>query len=468
MKGMAAGNRQLVQQKTIIGSGMWPGSPSPRKDMRILTAPIIFTNDDRNAIYSPGAVAFDGATIIEVGDKAKIARAYPDAEVVDLAGGIVTPGLVNLHHHLYSSFARGWNPDRTPKNFSEILRDVWWRLDEALSLDDIYYSALVGLCDSVRCGVTAVVDHHSSQKIIEGSLAAVARAFGDAGLRGSVCFELSDRHEEAFAPGLEESARAIESLAANELITSMVGLHASMTLTHASLEKVADLARRYSAGCHFHCAEDISDQEDAIKKYNQRVVERFAGYGILGEKSLAVHGVHLDQTEIKLLGVSRTSLAICPRSNQNNAVGAMRWWECAGVDIGFGTDGIDSDIIGEAKTALYAARHISGDPSFGFARICSMLLKGGPAVFEKITGAKIGSIAPGFPADMVHWNYDAPTPVTPENIGGHYIYGLSKCPADSAWIAGEKVLDEGRFAKLDYAETMARARELAGNLWARL
>ncbi len=130
----------------------------------------------------------------------------------------------------------------------------------------------------------------------------------------------------------------------------MVGMHASMTLSDESLTKNLDLATKDSgAGYHFHLAEDKSDQNDAIKKYGRRATERFARFDLLNEKSLAIHGIHLDMAEIELLSKQEANLVICPRSNQNNSVGFASWWKYDGLKIGLGTDGIGSDIISEAR-----------------------------------------------------------------------------------------------------------------------
>ncbi len=438
--------------------------------MQIISVPLIFTNDESNAVHQPGAVAIDNGIVVDVGKAADITTQYPDAQVEEFPSGVITPGMVNLHHHLYSSFARGWNLGRSPRNFQAILRDIWWRLDEALCLDDIYYSALIGLCDSVLCGVTSVVDHHSSQKTIIGSLDSIARAFDTVGLRGSVCFELSDRRGEmAFDEGLRETIAALERWPRGSgRLSAVVGAHASMTLSNTSLAKVAELARRFDAGSHFHLAEDVSDQVDSLSKHARRATQRFNDHGLLGEKTLAIHGVHLDPSEGSLLRETGTNLVVCPRSNQNNAVGSARWWEYKGISIGLGTDGLGSDVINEAKAALYISRHESGNPSTGFQQVYDILLKNNPTILEKVSGIRTGSIAKGHPADLVLWNYDPPTPFTSDNVGGHYLYGLSNCQADSVWVGGAKILDKGRFVNFDYSETMARARKLANELWARL
>jgi putative selenium metabolism protein SsnA len=438
--------------------------------MQIIGAPLIFTNDMRNSVIKQGAIACENSVVIEVGHQSELKAKYPDHEYKEYTHGLLTPGLINLHHHLYSSFARGWNPGRSPKDFPNILKDIWWRLDEALTPEDIYYSAIIGLCDSVKCGVTGVIDHHSSQTAISGSLSEIARAYETVGLRGSICFELSDRRgQAAFDAGIRETEASLDKwpYKASKL-SAMIGMHASMTLSESSLRKIAILVQQHNIGCHFHLAEDKSDQKDCFEKYGTRIAQRFRDAGILGSKSLAIHGIHLDKSEIEILKNSSTDLAICPRSNQNNGVGVARWWEYDGVSIGIGTDGIGSDVINDAKAALYIARHESGDPSLGFGETCNMLLKNNPAIFEKVTGIKCGILAPGYPADMVLWDYEPPTPVESDNIGGHYLYGLSGSQPNMVWIDGKPVYANGAFCNIDYPALMAHARELALKLWGRL
>jgi putative selenium metabolism protein SsnA len=439
----------------------------------IIAGPSIYTNDISGAFFNHGAILINDGIVVKVGPVEGIIRDNPSVSVEEVAGGLLTPGLVNLHHHLYSSFARGWAPRITPPtNFKEILERIWWHLDEGLLLDDIYYSALVGLCQSILSGVTSVVDHHSSQKTIAGSLDKIAAAFKLVGLRGSLCFELSNRcGEGAFQEGLNESIDALGRWpygGINDKLCAMVGLHASMTLSDDNLKEIADATKSYLPGYHFHLAEDQIDQKISQEMYGTRATKRFAKHGILNGRSLAVHGVHLENDEVELLKSSKTNLAICARSNQNNAVGFAHWWDYHGVNIGLGTDGIASDMLHEAKSALYLSRHEKKDPDFGFAQIGEMLLERNPVIFEKITGMKVGRIMPGYPADLVHWKYDPPTPINADNIIGHYLYGLCDTPADSVWVGGNKILANGKFINFDYQAILAEAGKLAKSLWERI
>lgn len=439
----------------------------------ILSGTDIFTNDGEKLFISSGAVVIKDGLIAEAGDNSAIRRKYPDARSEILDAGLITPGLVNLHHHLYSSLARGWNPKGAPPtNFPQILEKIWWKLDKALQLDDIYSSAMVGLCESIRLGVTSVIDHHASQNVIAGSLDAIAEAYKLVGLKGSICFEITDRGgRKVFEAGLKETLSGLRKWPEfnnKAQLKAMVGLHASMTLSDESLKKISEATAEYNAGYHFHLAEDKSDQNDASAKYGMKATERFAKYNMLREQSLAIHGVHLNKDEIRLLADTKTNLVMCPRSNQNNAVGFPRWWEYDGVNIGLGTDGIGSDMISEAKSALYLSHHVRGNPGFGFGEIMGMLLNANPMIFEKVTGHKVGRIAPGYPADLVFWKYNSPTPINENNINGHYLYGLYNHQAASVWVDGNRVYHDGKFLKFDYAEISAKARASAKKLWDRI
>ena len=152
------------------------------------------------------------------------------------------PALINCHTHLYSTLARGISlPGRAPRNFPEILKKLWWRLDRALNLDDVYYSALVGLIDSAKCGVGTLVDHHSSPNACAGSLDRIEQAFREVGLRGVLCYETSDRNGSASAAeGISENVRFLERHRRGQgdgLMAGSFGLHASFTLSDRTLRR---------------------------------------------------------------------------------------------------------------------------------------------------------------------------------------------------------------------------------------
>src|SRR5437868_5854251 len=134
-------------------------------------------------------------------------RASADDEVIDLSGRLVLPGMVCAHTHLYSALARGMPaPPRVPTNFREILELIWWRLDRALDDETVYWSAMAGAMEAARAGTTCLFDHHASPSRIKGSLSIVQEALAAIGLRGVLCYEITDRGGESKRrAGLQES-----------------------------------------------------------------------------------------------------------------------------------------------------------------------------------------------------------------------------------------------------------------------
>src|SRR3954469_7004330 len=190
--------------------------------------------------------------------------ASPGDEIVDCGGAVLMPGLVNGHTHLYSALAAGMPaPPRAPRNFHEILKFIWWRLDRAHTVESVEMSGLVGALAAVRCGTTTLIDHHASPNAIDGSLSVLENGMAEVGCRSVLCYEVTDRNQanEAMA-GLAENERYIRECQrrADGRFAGMVGAHASFTLQEESLQGCVELAQHLDVGVHIHTAEDPVDE----------------------------------------------------------------------------------------------------------------------------------------------------------------------------------------------------------------
>jgi cytosine/adenosine deaminase-related metal-dependent hydrolase len=340
------------------------------------------------------------------------------------AGGSgATPGLVCGHHHLYSALARGMPaPPRTPTNFPEILELVWWRLDRALDLEMIRWSAMLGALEALERGTTAIVDHHSSPNAIEGSLTVIADACAEVGVRSVCCYEVTDRNgPEGMAAGLAENERFLR-----EGGRGLVGAHACFTLSDGTLEAVAGLATDLGTGVHIHVSEDRCDAGAGARLES-----------VTDERWLLAHCVHLDRP---LSGC----IAHNPRSNMNNSVGyakPARWDN----PVVLGTDGIGGDMLEEFRLAYVRQREddVTATPSDAWS-----WLRGGER------------LVPEAADDRVVWSYE---PMEP----WHLAFSPGVRPLEVT-VGGEVVLSAGRPTRVDPDEIRAKAREQAQRLFASL
>jgi len=430
---------------------------------------LVVTLNDRNDVLPGGSVYIEDAKIVEVGFIPD--SKYRPAKTVDASGCVVMPGLINAHHHLYSTFARGFAPPGRPaENFKEILESLWWKLDRALDAEDVYYSALLVLLEGIRAGCTTVIDHHASPACCDGSLDAIEKAFRDAGLNGCLCYEVTDRNKPG--EGIAENERFIRKCAASgdPQISALFGLHASMTLGHETLERCAAIGKATGAGFHVHAAEDEVDQKVTQAEFHKRVMERFRDAGIAGPKTIFVHGVHLDDHERDLLKETDSILVHNPESNMNNAVGAARVLSLLsrGVLVGLGTDGMSSRMIASARAAYLLQRHVVKDPRVMFGEACDMLLKNNRAICGRLFREPRGRLEAGELGDVAVFEYEPFTPFGGANFYGHLLFGLVDAPVRATVCRGRLLMEQGRILGLDEAAVRAQCVERAKRLWGRI
>lgn len=349
-----------------------------------------------------------------------------------------THGLVCAHHHLYSALARGMPaPPETPGDFLGILRQVWWRLDAALDLDIIYWSAALGAAEALLCGTTAIVDHHESPAAIDGSLDAIADACAMVGVRANLCYGVTDRWDGAsLRPSVEPrdpmTSGALRGLRENERFLraggrGMVGVHAAFTCTDETLEAASTLARDLGVGVHIHVAEGPDDVQAGAR------LEHLAQ-----DDWLIVHAVHLDRH-------LRGTIAHNPRSNMNNAVGYARPTKWSNPVV-LGTDGIGADMLEESRLAYVRMREddVTATPDTAWA-----WLSNGEAFFPEVRN------------DTVTWNYD--------HVASPWHAAFSpgiRCT--DVRIGDETVVSAGKPTKFDLDEVRAKAAEAGTRLHRRL
>jgi putative selenium metabolism protein SsnA len=388
-----------------------------------------------------------------------------DPQEIDIGGRLLMPALINAHSHLYSTLARGMAlPGAAPANFTGILEKLWWRLDRALNLHDVYYSALVGLIDSAKCGVGTLVDHHSSPNACAGSLDQIERAFREMGLRGALCYEASDRNgERQAAEGIKENIRFLERARGftDGLLGASFGLHASFTLSDRTLRRAVEANQSLEAGFHIHVAEDACDAG---------AVGRLLAAGVLDRKTIAAHCLHINARDMAVLERCQVNVVHNPQSNCNNAVGMARLVELIGrgVLVGLGSDGYSPRMWDEFKTALHVQRLRARDPRVAGAETYAAAFLNNRTIASKVWGMDIGRIEPGARADLILVDYFPPTPIRSDNLFGHLLFGIANAPVDSLMVNGRFIVRGKECVTVDERKIAAKAAARARALWERL
>ena len=429
--------------------------------------------DEGYPFYEQGALVWDDeGTLIAAGKADEVKGEHDDVNWRDLGGRLVMPGLVCAHGHFYGFLARGISlKDEPPENFPQILERLWWRLDKALDLETVEYSALVGLIDCIKGGTTTFIDHHASPYAVEGSLDAIAKAAQKVGMRVCTCYEVSDRDgAEITEAGIKENLRFINAYPAgsHDKLSSAFGLHASFTVDTETLEKIAEQMPA-GAGIHIHCCEALDDCTESEKKYGARPVARLEKAGLLDGNALLAHGVYLNDEEIELIADRGCKLIHNPMSNMNNAVGVapvLKFIE-KGIDVALGSDGYSSTMFDEYAVACILHKLDARDPRKAFVEPFDMLFKNNAALASPFFKKPVGSLAEGAYADFLVMNYEPPTPMDETNLIGHLCFGLSRVRPDEVVIGGTTILKDGQFTSVDPKEVAVRAREATKGLWER-
>jgi putative selenium metabolism protein SsnA len=444
-------------------------------DAMLITRGEVFTLGSRNELIPDGAIYIEGGTIAEVGTTPALEARYPRAERLDAGGKLVLPGSICGHTHFYGAFARGMAiPGQPPANFVQILERLWWKLDRALLEEDVRYSALVCLVDAIRHGCTTLIDHHASPNAIEGSLDVIAQAVKETGLRASLCYEVTDRNGmDGARAGIAENVRFLRRCRAESdpQLAASFGLHAALTLSDETLEECVAAAEGLNTGFHIHVAEGIADQEESLRKYNRRVVDRLNALGILGPQTIAVHCVHLDAYEKEMLRETQTLVTHQPRSNMNNAVGLpdVAGMLHRGIPVALGNDGFSNCMFDEMKAAYLSHKLYSGDPrAMPGDAVMRMAYANNAGLCRQFFPQPVGEISPGAFADIVFLDYRPPTPLTPGNLPWHILFGVDGAHVTHTIASGKLLMRDRRLTALDEDAIMARARELAVGVWKRV
>jgi cytosine/adenosine deaminase-related metal-dependent hydrolase len=374
----------------------------------ILTNGWIVTLDDAGTEHERGWLRIDDGRIGEVG------AGEPPEPGEDLHGAVVTPGLVNTHHHLYQTLTRGRAADSILFEWLRTLYPVWAGIDAETE----YAAARTGLAELALSGCSTVFDHHYVFPRGRGGLVeAEVEAARELGVRivasrGSMDLGESDGGlpPDSLVEGVDAVLADTERLAALQdddgWVQIAVAPCSPFTVTQRLMEESAQLARRLGLVLHTHLSETVEEQQFCAEQYGCTPTEYLDRLGWLDHDVWCAHCVHLSDGDIAKFSATGTGVAHCPTSNGRLGAGVARVPELtqAGVDVGLGVDGSASnersDMLFEVKQALLVARARSGPEALTVRDALRHGTRGGAAVLGR---DDIGSLEPGKRADVAIW-----------------------------------------------------------------
>jgi 5-methylthioadenosine/S-adenosylhomocysteine deaminase len=436
----------------------------------VIQGGMIVTADEMNTIYPKGFVLIEDNRISNLGNGEFKGKAD---EVIDAQGHLVIPGLITAHTHLYGILLRGATLNiEPPRDFAQILQRVWWPLDEALTIEDAYASALSASADMVRNGSTFFVDTYSGPNSIEESLSSISKGAREIGIRSMLAFEMTERNNpEEAERGFHEGIEFIKSCKQGDgLVNGLMSLHASFTVGDELVSKTIEKAAELDVPLTIHTSEGLVDLYHNLEMFGERTVERLHRLGALGPRTNLAHCVHVNDTEIKLIAETGTSVSHNPMSNMLNAVGTSPIPDMLnqGIIVGLGNDGWIYDPFENMRCALTVHRLARRDPSvMSPEQVFKMATLDGARCYGLEN--KLGSIESGKLADIVILDCNrVPTPLTPNSAIGHLINTFSGRDVKHVFVDGNIVIKDGLLTQINDTKVSRISSQAAERLWSKL
>jgi 5-methylthioadenosine/S-adenosylhomocysteine deaminase len=435
---------------------------APRQVTTIVSGDTVVTVDGARNVYTPGAVAIDGTTIVAVGPAADIAARFKAAEQINTAGSIVLPGLINTHGHAPMVLYRGLADDLRLQEWLE--KYIFPAEAKTVSRDMVRAGTRLAALEMIQSGTTTYADMY----YFEEEIARVTKAAGMRGVLGQTIIQFPVADAKTPQEGLARNEVFIKEFAKDELIVPAVAPHSAYTLEAKDLLASRALATKYGVPVLIHVAETEAELENSRKAHSgMSPVAYLQSIGFWGPWTVAKHGVWVDAADIALLLSHDVAVSHNPESNMKLASGfaPVPAYLAAGVTVGLGTDGAasnnDLDMFEAMRFAALLHKVKTGDPRVLPATTALEMatIYGARALgLEK----QIGSLEAGKRADLVVVS-TANARLTPlYNAVSHLVYAARGDDVRTVMVNGRVLMRDRKMLTLDEPAVLAEARKFAG------
>jgi len=425
----------------------------------ICTAKYVVTMDAPRRLIADGAVAIRGERIAAVGKRADIERQYQARQRLDRPDALLMPGLINTHAHAPMSLLRGLADDLRLQDWLE--KYIFPAEAKNVTQDFVLWGTRLACLEMMLSGTTTYVDMYFYE-------ADVARATNEAGMRGvlgETMLGFPSPDSKTPADALRYTERFLEQYRGDPLITPAIAPHALYTNSDRDLRAARRLADKYGAPLVIHLSETKRENDDTLAKRGMSPTQTLDAIGVFNGRTIAAHGVWLDDADIKILRAHPVGVAHCPSSNMKLASGIAPVLKllAAGVPVGVGTDGPagsnnDFDLMEEMNLASNLQKVASSDPT---ALPAYQAIEMATTLGARVIGMEreIGSLEPGKRADLIALRLDRPHAVPMYNVYSQIVYALKGSDVEDVIVNGKPIVRDARSLTLDAVSILAKARE---------
>ena len=424
-------------------------------DTLILAAHVVPV--EPRGVLNDHAVAIAGERILAVLPAAQALERYEAREVVRLDHHVLIPGLVNLHCHAAMSLMRGIADD-VPL-MAWLQEHVWPAESRHVSEEFVHDGSLLAMAEMLRGGVTCVNDMY----FFPGATAQAALRAGMRACLGVIAIDFPSAYAPDPAGYLQKGLATRDAYQGEPLLSFCLAPHAPYTVGDETLKRMAVLAEELDVPIHCHVHETRAETEEGAARHGVRPFERLRRLGVVGPRLIAVHAVHLEDTELDVMAREGVSVAHCPVSNLKLASGVARVpaMRERGIRVGLGTDGAASnnrlDVLGEMRTAALIAKGTSGDARAVSAADALEMATLEPARALGLE-ARIGSIVPGKAADLAAVELSSLETLPCFDPVSHLAYAAGREHVSDVWVAGRARVTARRLVGLDERDLQDKAR----------
>jgi 5-methylthioadenosine/S-adenosylhomocysteine deaminase len=434
--------------------------PAKRRATLVVTGGTVITMDAGRRVLSPGAVAIDGKAIVAIDTPAAIAKGYAAADVIDSAGAVVMPGLINTHGHAPMVMYRGLADDLALMDWLQ--KYIFPAEAKTVSPEMVRIGSRLAALEMLQSGTTLHTDMYYFEE-------EVARATKEAGLRGVlgqtiIGFPVPDAKTPA--EGLARARRFMEAFKGDPLIVATVAPHSMYTVDADTLKATRDLARSFGVPLITHLAETRDEVARSLEQHHLTPAAYLESLGFWDTPAIAAHGVHLTDDDIAILLRHHVGLSHNPESNMKLASGAAPVTKAlkAGLNVGLGTDGAasnnDLDMFEAMRQAAFLHKLVENDPTVASAQtVLEMATIGGAAALGMAD--RIGSLEAGKLADLIVVSMRSARQTPMYHPVSHLVYVTRGDDVRTVIVNGRILMRDRRVLTLNPAAVLADARRLA-------